>query len=94
MRLLAGLLVVLDLGCAGIPRPVGEECFVNQRSRYKLCFDLAKDYDSAGQLKQGVRGVRRPVELQGHACYDPETRASIMAFARKMADRLKQCEAK
>lgn len=92
IRPLVTLLIALEfIGCGSLPPPKGEECFVNQKSSYMLCFDFEKDYNQDGTIKSTSKGVHRPIDIQGYSCNSPDTRASVKAFALKYKQR---CESK
>lgn len=82
--------------CGSIPPPKGFACVAFPQKGHSLCYDMEKDFDENGDVKAGVKGQRRPLSLEAldkHVHFDPDSYASLKAFALKQKSRLEECEA-
>ena len=86
-------LAILLSSCALAPTPPqGQICVINATSAqpYKLCFDMAKDFDSNGKLQGGVLGIKTPIQfkdLHKYWCMDSGSKESLQAYALKWKER-------
>lgn len=81
--------------CAGIPKPQGDACVLFPEKGRKLCYDLAKDFDSNGDLYPNVVGKRVPLTTESinkNVCVDPDSFASLKAFALKHKERCEELQ--
>lgn len=93
MKLLLVIFSTVIVSCAGIPKPQGTACVAFPAKGHSLCYDLSADFDENGNVVPGAKAKKVPLSLPGlnkHIHFDPDSYASLKAFALKHKAR---CEA-
>lgn len=58
--------------CGGVDRPDADVCIANVLALHQSCYNLRRDYEDSGQLKQGAKPHFKPCKSD-KPCLDPST---------------------
>jgi hypothetical protein len=88
MMLLAACSILA--GCNSVPRPDTDLCVNNAQLFHKKCYNLARDYDDAGNLKPDAKPIFKPLASLSDAdkdvCTSPAGWANLKAYIRALRE--------